>query len=265
MNLTPLFAMSMFHKISLGSFLILVTCMMPCTSVVAAPTSAATNAATTDDGDKQPPRCNVLDRYYFQSLPGVVAYCYARRNWAQGHYRAAMERFKRAASWGSKDAQYSLGLIHYTGRHVAINKPLGIAWLELAAERDDPDKVQVAKSAQKLASAKQKRQARQLLSRMRGRYADKVAAARAWKHYQHARRYQKMAKMNVVGPKCQSLRESNNNFAAEIQCWQEQANKRRLEKKKNSLVEQYFQGWIGTVKVGPLQTKPAPAATTSGD
>lgn len=258
------------RKVLFAFVLAFVTWMMPWSRGMASPASAATGAASAEDAQDHPPRCRLLDLYYFQSLPGVVSNCYARRKWEQGHYRAGLERFKRAASWGSKEAQYALGLIYYTGRHVPVNKPLGLAWLELAAERNDPQKSQVAKSAERLATADEMRQARQLLSHMRERYADEVAAKRAWKHYQHARIYVAMAKMNGVMPDCESLPAGGSpdqnaaNFAAEISCWQRKANKRRLEGQRKSLVEQYFEGWAGTVDVGPLQMSPAPAAT-SGD
>lgn len=261
---------SLHYKVWFGALLMFAAWMMPYSRVLAGPTSAATGVATAGDRQEHPPQCNMLDRYYFRMLPGVVSNCYARRKWEQGHYEAGLERFKRAASWGSKDAQYALGLIYYTGRHVPTDKALGIAWLKLAAERNDPQKVMVAKSAERLASAEQKRQADRLLASMRKRYADKVAASRAWAHYQHALLSSRTESMRGVMPGCQSLSAGGNhiqnavNYAAELKCWRQEANERRVEGERESLVDQYFSGWIGTVTVRPLQTVPAPKKEKKG-
>lgn len=215
----------------------------------------------TKSKESVPLHCDKLERYYFRSLPGVVANCYANQKWRQGNYQAAIESFKLAAGWASKDAQLSLGLIYYTGRQVATNKALGLAWLKLAAERDDQRKQLVARSAAKHASPQQRRHARQLLSHMRDRYGDDVAAERAWTHYAHSRRYQEMARMVLPGLECQSLPNPNMiraNVYAQIRCQTEQMNRRKMQTYEKTLVDRYFDGWHGVVEVGPLKATSAP-------
>lgn len=230
---------------------------------ISPPATSASDTAT----NKQVPRCRQLDAQFFQSLPGAVANCYGKRKWMKGHYDSSIADFKLAAGWGSKDAQYSLGLIYYNGRHVDTNKALGIAWLELAAERDDAHKDLVTRSAKKLATPQERKHAQKILANLSLRYADKVAAKRAWKHFQHWGRYKEVLEIGTVVPKCGNIPPGANpaamaaNAAAEARCRFEEMTDRSVKSQRNSLVSKYFQGWIGNVTVGPLQEDPAPASS----
>ena len=117
-------------------------------------------------------------------MPGEVDYCIGQRFWQKGHYDDAMDMFERAASWGSKPAQYSLGLIYFNGRHTEVNHPLGIAWLTLATERHNEDEMQrVAGSAIHAATPEERRVAGTLYHQMLGTYGDRHAANRAQRQY----------------------------------------------------------------------------------
>lgn len=250
--------------------LLTATTMMASAHVAPASPSSEAVPVATNGKESVPLHCDKLERYYFRSLPGVVANCYANQKWRQGNYQAAIESFKLAAGWASKDAQLSLGLIYYTGRQVATNKALGLGWLKLAAERDDQRKQLVARSAAKHASPQQRRHARQLLPHMRDRYGDDVAAERAWTHYAHSRRYQEMARMVLPGLEYQSLPNPSPGAAANIagmimanvyaqmRCQTEQMNRRKMQTFEKTLVDRYFDGWHGVVEVGPLKATSAP-------
>lgn len=108
--------------------------------------------------------------------------------WERGEPAAALKLLELAAGWGNKNAQYTLGLIYYNGHHVAANRALGLAWLELADERANDAQIgEVLRAASRSATAAERQQAQQLFARMQGTYADKVAAARAWHRLQHWR------------------------------------------------------------------------------
>lgn len=229
-------------------------------------TAPAISAPGSRQTDAKPPWCNTLDLRYFRYFPGLVAGCYAERKWMKGHYHSAISDFESAASWGSKPAQYSLGLIYYDGRHVKADKSLGIAWLELAAERHDPLYEMVARSAKKLATPQQRRGARELLSHMRLRYADAVAAKRAWTQYQHRRRYVAMQQMISVGHACQTLPSPSanamSNGAIQPQCFHREVGENQFKDRLSALASYVFEGWQGTARVGPLQEVPVPAASS---
>jgi hypothetical protein len=168
---------------TLGSLVLAAACAAsPMTSLSHATSRPA--AATEHAANASPPHCNDA---YFQFLPGYTKYCYGMRKWYAGRYRDALFDIKDAAGWANKNAQYTLGLIYFSGHHVAVDRPLGLAWLLLAAERKTPQHfTDVAAAAYKAATPTQRTQALQLLVQLRPRYGDAYAAHRAKEHFSRA-------------------------------------------------------------------------------
>lgn len=155
-------------------------------AMMALPATPANTQATTTKtpGDISSQPC--LDAL-FDFFPGYTEYCHGMKRWHAGHYRAALENFEDAASWADKNAQYTLGLIHFNGHHVPVNHALGLAWLMLSAQRKQPHHFKVVLVSAYLASSPQERaRARELFKRMLPRYGDAVAARRAKLRYKHA-------------------------------------------------------------------------------
>jgi hypothetical protein len=122
-------------------------------------------------------------------LPGDYYACEARAAYGQQSYRKMVDMLKESAYWANKDAQYSLGLAYFNGDmpQVPQDRPLGLAWLALAAERgkDAPYRLAYA-SARAQASAAEIKQATTLWEEMRSRYGDSVAVSRAVTRFNHA-------------------------------------------------------------------------------
>lgn len=198
------------------------------------------------------------------------------RQWTHGHYRDGLELLRLAAGWGNKSAQYTLGLIYYNGHHVPANPSLGLAWLKLADERhDDAGIARVARAAARWVTPAERTRADALFTNMRATYGDRVAAARAWHHLQHwkmshgpfasgcvmlyprqayylARMRAQLALPSVSkGKDDQPVWHGGN-------CFSMQQARRMVRRSANV----YFQGWMGTVTVGPLEQVPAPATST---
>ena len=74
----------------------------------------------------------------FAALPGEFNFCAGRKQWAKGRYEQARELFVLSAGWGNKLAQRLLGLAYFNGEGGVKDRPLGLAWLALAAERQEP-------------------------------------------------------------------------------------------------------------------------------
>jgi TPR repeat protein len=116
-------------------------------------------------------------------LPGQYYFCAAVRDYGQRRDRLALERLRDAAYWASKPAQYVLGLTYYNGDRGHANRPLGIAWLALAAERHEP-RFESAFSRAYLASSPEERAQADVYWRdLRKQYADAVAGRRAHRRY----------------------------------------------------------------------------------
>jgi hypothetical protein len=133
--------------------------------------------------DAQRPCPEGLERF----LPGEYYYCVAVRQLARRQYGKGLDTLKTAAAWGSKPAQYVLGLSYYRGDIGAADRPLGLAWLALAAERRNPDYAVAFRSAWQLASEGEHQRANALWRELRPTYGDAYAAPRAEARYRRAR------------------------------------------------------------------------------
>lgn len=71
--------------------------------------------------------------YKFYAL-GVDALC-------RHDYANAIHLFKVAGSWGYKPAEYTLAVMYFRGAGVPADRPLGAAWMELAAASGIPQYV----------------------------------------------------------------------------------------------------------------------------
>lgn len=72
-------------------------------------------------------------------LPGVYHYRKGCELYTRGRVAAAIGEWKVASGWAMKEAQYNLGLVYFKGEHVERDRPLGLAWLAVAAERKDAE------------------------------------------------------------------------------------------------------------------------------
>jgi hypothetical protein len=124
-------------------------------------------------------------RAYEQLLPGDYYACEARAAFGRDKDLTTVKWLEEAAYWANKDAQYSLGLTYFNGDFVEVpqNRPLGVAWLALAAERNNPQYTLTYQAALARLTPEESQQSTQLLQKMRLKYGDKVAEKRAIKRF----------------------------------------------------------------------------------
>ena len=125
---------------------------------------------------------------FYRFFPGDANFCLAGKYWKKDQYRRSEKMLELAAGWASKPAQHILGVVHFNGDGLARNRPLGLAWLALAAERGDPRFTAVLNSAYASASEKERAEASRLLVDLRPRYGDAYAARRAATQFERAMR-----------------------------------------------------------------------------
>ncbi len=122
--------------------------------------------------DYSTPRDSAVPGEYFFNL-GVDA---IKRN----DYRYAIMLYKIAASWAYKPAEYNLGVIFVKGEGgVPEDRPQGLAWLTLAAERDDKNYVAVRDRVRTALTADEVAKAGTLVADLSETYGDKHALPRA--------------------------------------------------------------------------------------
>lgn len=158
-----------------------------------------------------------------------------------------------AAGWGSKPAQHMLGLAYLNGAGLTKDRPLGLAWLRLAAERKDPDYLGIARAAYGHASAEERAKADALHDQLRERYRDDIAAARAKRRFD--REIRALTGNPVYNPGI-CLIGINSQYTQNIDPTDGGAGPSCPPADKvagvlEELAEPYFEGWQGRVDVGP--------------
>lgn len=79
-------------------------------------------------------------------------------------------------------------MAYFNGDGLPMDRPLGLAWLTLASERDTPAALGLAGSAWGLSSPQERERAARLLDGLRSQYVDSVAASRAERRFERTLR-----------------------------------------------------------------------------
>lgn len=122
-----------------------------------------------------------------QILPTDYYACEARAAYGRQHYKKMVEMLEEASYWANKDAQYVLGLTYFNGDtpDVPQNRPLGLAWLALAAERKNPQYQLAYIAGRAKCTPAELRQANVEWQKLRVKYGDSIAAPRAIRRFNH--------------------------------------------------------------------------------
>lgn len=199
---------------------------------------------------------------WYKFFPGAVNYCLGMRDWGKGSYQSGLQLLQLAASWGNKNAQYTLGMIYFNGHHVAPDRARGIAWLMLANQRhNDAHTDLVTRSVVHLATPEQNKRAQRLFQEMRKKYGDKVAGTRAWRHLRNRLKGATVYAKNSCITEGGDVVPWSSGFSADphMLCMPSG----QFGKSVAKIATKYFDGLTGTVSVGPLQQVPAPATSSS--
>ncbi|WP_052698003.1 SEL1-like repeat protein [Luteibacter yeojuensis] len=130
-------------------------------------------------------------------LPGEYYFCEGASNYWAGSYGLARTNLVDAARWADKDAQFVLGLFYFNGDHVPQDRPQGVAWLALAAERHRPDIEATFVEAYRMLTPAEKKQADAWWMQMKPLYSDAIAAPRAEKRFD--RGYRELQSASLFG------------------------------------------------------------------
>jgi hypothetical protein len=117
-------------------------------------------------------------------LPGVASYRKGLELYRKGQASAAVDAWQQSAAWAMKDAQYGLGLAYLNGEGVATDRPRGLAWLALAAERGNPRLEAALATAWDQASDAEHREANAIWRELRREYGDDVTLPKARKRFE---------------------------------------------------------------------------------
>lgn len=111
--------------------------------------------------------------------PGAAFFGYGQRAFEKGDYKHAVHMYKVASSWAYKPAEYNLGVMYFKGVGVPVDRPLGAAWMVLAAERGDPIYVRARDAMVTMLTKAQFAETDRFWNELSQTYGDKVALRRA--------------------------------------------------------------------------------------
>src|SRR4051812_39067026 len=116
-----------------------------------------------------------LEEEIARYLPGVSFFQKGLEAYRKGQSAAAIDAWQSSAGWAMKDAQYNLGLAYFKGTGVAADRPRGLAWLALAAERKNPTMQASLAAAWDGATDAEHQQANAIWRDLKKQYGDDVA------------------------------------------------------------------------------------------
>jgi TPR repeat protein len=122
--------------------------------------------------------------------PGVYFFNLGAAAFRKGDYAHAIDMYKIAASWAYKPAEYNLGVMYFKGQGIPVDRPLGTAWMVLAAERKDTQYVKTQNLFASLLSDAQFERTNTLWRDLKQTYGDEVALRRAKAQWQWVKTHQ---------------------------------------------------------------------------
>jgi len=121
-------------------------------------------------GDNTPEADARVGEAYF--VRGAAAY-------RKADYKFAIQMYEVAASWAYKPAEYNLGVMYARGQGTDVDLPRAMAWMALAAERNDKHYVEARETVYASLSKEQFEQANEIWRELKKTYGDEVALRRA--------------------------------------------------------------------------------------
>jgi hypothetical protein len=196
-------------------------------------------------------------------LPGEYYFCAAARDFGRHRTARATARLQDAAHWASKPAQYILGLMYFNGDEGPSNRPLGVAWLALAAERHDPRFESAFVHAYLESTPTERAQANDYWLQLRDHYGDSVAGTRA--HQRYLVEMRNLTAVSMFGGSIfiDGMTPPNGDPAGQFGDGSQASHAAgqtgfSVERQIAKAGDEYFRGMIGTVTVGDIQPELIP-------
>jgi hypothetical protein len=130
----------------------------------------AAAARLTDSGDSTPEADARPGEYYFR----LGAHAFRTKN-----YTFAIQMYQVSASWAYKPAEYNIAVMYARGQGVPADLPRAMAWIALAAERNEKHYVDAREAVYAEMSKEQFEQANEIWRGLKTTYGDEVALRRA--------------------------------------------------------------------------------------
>src|SRR6185436_9087912 len=111
--------------------------------------------------------------------PGEYYFLLAVHAFRKNDFAFAIQMYEVAAAWAYKPAEYNLAIMYARGQGVPVDLPRGMAWMALAAERNEKRYVEAREVIYAELTKEQFEQANGIWRRLKKTYGDEVALHRA--------------------------------------------------------------------------------------
>jgi len=111
--------------------------------------------------------------------PGEYYFLRGARAFQKKDYEFAIQMYEVAASWAFKPAEYNLAVMYARGQGIPADLPRGMAWMALAAERNEQHYVDAREAVYAEMTKEQFEQANVIWRELKRTYGDEVALRRA--------------------------------------------------------------------------------------
>jgi hypothetical protein len=111
--------------------------------------------------------------------PGEYYFLQAVHALRKHEYAFAIQMYEVSASWAYKPAEYNLGVMYAQGQGIDVDLPRAMAWMALAAERNEPHYVEAREAVYASITPAQFEQANAIWRELKTTYGDAVALRRA--------------------------------------------------------------------------------------
>jgi len=111
--------------------------------------------------------------------PGEYYFLLAVHAFRKNDFAFAIQMYEVAAAWAYKPAEYNLAIMYARGQGIPIDLPRGMAWMALAAERNEKRYVDAREAVYAEITPEQFQQANVIWRELKKTYGDEVALRRA--------------------------------------------------------------------------------------
>ena len=111
--------------------------------------------------------------------PGEYYFLLAVHAFRKNDFAFAIQMYEVAAAWAYKPAEYNLAIMYARGQGVPVDLPRGMAWMALAAERNEKRYVDAREVVYAEMTPEQFEQANVIWRELKKTYGDEVALRRA--------------------------------------------------------------------------------------
>ncbi len=111
--------------------------------------------------------------------PGEYYFLLAVHAFRKNDFTFAIQMYEVAAAWAFKPAEYNLAIMYSRGQGIPVDLPRGMAWMALAAERNEKRYVDAREAVYAEMTPEQFEQANAIWRELKKTYGDEVALRRA--------------------------------------------------------------------------------------